>query len=305
MLIGLGVALERLLWGLLGLTLGPNGSASGASDEVVLTLAAPAEGRAIIPNGTFQMGSSYEEIELAVALCRAEPGGACDPQERRCPCQELEFAYEFPAHAVTLTSYAIDRLEVSVGDYGRCVEVGPCHATPLAAGGKRFDDPALPVTMVTWSDANTYCAFRGGRLPTEAEWERAARGAAGRRFPWGNQFDPYLVNGGRFGLDMFEDKDGFIELAPPGAFRDGASSEGVMDLSGNVEEWVADWFGEYPESGQIDPAGPDTGDDKLIRGGSFAAGRPWLRSTTRAHDSPSARRWFRGFRCAYDVEPRR
>jgi formylglycine-generating enzyme required for sulfatase activity len=102
------------------------------------------------------------------------------------------------------------------------------------------------------------------------------------------------------GLDPFEDKDGYLELAPVGALIEGRTPDGIVDMAGNAEEWVADWYGEYPDSAVTNPKGPETGDEKVIRGGSYGHGRAWLRSACREHDPPSARRAWRGFRCTYD-----
>ncbi|NUP12014.1 MAG: SUMF1/EgtB/PvdO family nonheme iron enzyme [Polyangiaceae bacterium] len=240
------------------------------------------------------MGSDVGEIAFAMTSCRVEPARAA------CNVSEDDFAMEFPPHTVTLSDFSIDRNEVTVGDYRRCVEAGPCGATPLASGGKRFEEPSLPATMVTWNDAVAYCKWRGGRLPTEAEWERAARGLTQRRYPWGNTYDPYLTNGGRFGLDFFEEKDGFLELAPVGSIPSGKTPDGLLDMAGNVEEWVSDWYGPYPEQSVADPKGPDSGDEKVVRGGGYVHGRAWLRAASRGHDPPGARRSWRGFRCAFD-----
>ena len=260
----------------------------------VVTLTAPIEGTVLVRAGTFTMGSEVAEIEHALTLCRYEPG------RQACERNVDDFAAEFPPHSVTLTDTRIDRTEVTAGDYRRCVETGPCLSLPFASGGKRFEQPDLPVTMVSWGEASTYCKWRGGRLPTEAEWERAARGLTGRRFPWGSTYDPYLANGGRLGLDPFEDKDGYLELSPVGALPFSRTPDGIVDLAGNAEEWVSDWFGAYPEGAVTDPKGPETGDEKVIRGGSYAHGRAWLRSAARGHDLPGSRRAWRGFRCAYE-----
>ncbi len=268
----------------------------------VVTVSAPAQGRVRIRRGTFVMGSDVGEVTSAIAACRAEPGGrTCDVLSAKCLCSEEVFADEFPAHEVTLRAFEIDRREVTVEEYDRCVEIGPCGPLPLEGGGGRFLAPELPVTMVTHQDAATFCRFVGGRLPTEAEWERAARGLRARRYPWGNVWNPFLANGGRYALDPFEDKDGFLELAPPGSFRRGATAAGLLDMAGNVEEWVADWFDAYPDLAVENPRGPASGDERVVRGGSYVHGAAWLRNASRGHDAPGARRTFRGFRCAYDV----
>ncbi len=274
---------------------------AGAASRVV-TLRAPTVGRVLIRGGTFTMGSDILEITAAIARCRAEPGGRlCDALSEKCLCAEEVFADEFPEHEVTLSPFEIDRREVTVGAYERCVEIGPCNKRPTSAGGGRFNQPHLPVTMVTHQDATTYCEFIGGRLPTEAEWERAARGLTRRRYPWGNVWNPFLANAGRYAFDPLEDKDGFLELAPPGSFPNGRTTTGIVDMAGNVEEWVADWFDAYPEDPATNPRGPETGDARVVRGGSFVHGAPWQRNASRGFDAASSRQTFRGFRCAYDA----
>lgn len=268
----------------------PNGRASTSS--TVVTLRAPVEGRVVIRESTFSMGADVPEIEIATLMCREEPSGEL--------CEAQHFMDEYPPHNVTLSEYSVDRLEVTVGQYQRCVEAGPCLARPLASGGKRFEQPDLPVTMVSWYEGQTFCKWRGGHLPTEAQWERAARGLAGRRYSWGNTYDPYITNGGRFGLDPFDDRDGYVELAPAGALPYSRTPDGIVDMTGNAEEWVSDWYNIYPEQAQTNPAGPETGDEKVIRGGGYGSGRAWLRGSSRGHDLPSQRRPWRGFRCAYD-----
>lgn len=263
------------------------------ASEGVVTLRPQVEGRVLIRRSVFTMGSDQAEIGFALSVCRAEPMGEA--------CEDEWFTDEFAPHSVELSDYWLDRTEVSMGDYQRCVEAGPCVAPPLAAGGRRFLEPELPATMVSWTEAVTYCKFRGGRLPTEAEWERAARGTKGRRYPWGNVFDPYFANAGRFGIELFEDKDGYLELAPVGSFVHGQTPDKIADLAGNAEEWVADWWApEYPLTSETNPKGPSVGDEKVVRGGSYIHGRHWLRGADRNKDVPSARRPWRGFRCAYD-----
>lgn len=276
---------------------------AGLASRSAVTLGAPSAGRTRIHAGTFTMGSSVPEIMSAIARCRAEPAGVlCDALSERCLCSEAIFADEFPEHEVTLSAFEIDRREVTVAAYERCVELGSCSRRPTDAGGARFNEPDLPVTMVTHGDAMAYCAFVGGRLPTEAEWERAARGLTQRRYPWGNVWNPFLANAGRYALDPFEEKDGFLELAPPGSFKNGRTATGIHDLAGNVEEWVADWFDGYGEEPVTDPKGPTSGDARVVRGGSYIHAAPWQRNASRGYDSPGSRQTFRGFRCAYEAD---
>ena len=210
------------------------------------------------------MGSTPDDIKYAIALCRKEPRGDD-------VCEKL-FGNEIEAHEVTLSAFFIDRTEVTVGAYRRCVELGRCSAPPYASGATRFDRSDYPVTLVSWDDADEYCRFAGGRLPTEAEWERAARGAAGRRFPWGNVYNKSLANHGAFALDDTDDSDGFAELAPVGSFPLGRTPDGIDDMAGNVEEWVADALddaAQYPKTSEVNPKGTGNGVFRIARGGGL------------------------------------
>lgn len=265
-------------------------AALAATDVVVLRTPGPE--RVLLRAGTFVMGSDEREIAGALAACRAEPAGE--------ECREEFFAHELPPHPVWISDVWIDRTEVTVARWARCVAAGACPTLPWDAGASRFSAPSHPVTLVTWFDAAAFCAWAGGRLPTEAEWERAARGLGGRRHPWGDTYDPMILNHGRFAWDPHDGRDGFRELAPVGSFPSGRTPDGIDDLAGNVEEWVADWYApEYPEAAEADPRGPDTGETRVVRGGSYVTGRPWTRAAARDHDRPTVRRSFRGFRCAY------
>ena len=160
------------------------------------------------------------------------------------------------------------------------------------------------MTLVSWEEASGYCRFVGGRLPTEAEWERAARGTSGRRFPWGQIYNKNFANHGAFSFDEADDSDGFSELAPVGSFPLGRTPDGIDDSAGNVEEWVADAIDDtlgahYPASSEVNPKGASGGAARVVRGGGFEAGAAWLRSATRSFRSASERKPSRGFRCAY------
>lgn len=262
-------------------------------DGAWLRLQSPRPAMVRIPAGRFVMGSDEQGVVAALADCVREPyGNRCSPSI---------FGDEMPRRVVWLSAFWLDRYEVSVADYERCVELGRCRERPRSAGTRRFDDPRLPVSLVTWEDARDYCAFRGLRLPTEAEFERAARGVRGRRYPWGELFNRRVTNHGRFGWDVTDDVDGFAELAPIGSFPAGATPEGIEDLAGNVAEWVNDrYVGRYDPNDLHDPQGPGVGSAsvRVIRGGSYTTGRAMLRGAARSFAEPNERRPSLGFRCA-------
>jgi formylglycine-generating enzyme required for sulfatase activity len=272
----------------------PQPAPAALTRDGVAALRAPAPERILLRAGTFTMGSTDADVAHALVLCRREPAAEDF-------CTDELFSNELEAHDVYLSDVWIDRTEVTVAAYRQCVVAGRCTEPPFGAGAARFDRPVLPVTMVSWADADAYCAFAGGRLPTEAEWERAARGLVGRRYPWGNVYNPFLANHGKLDLEELDDGDGHLELAPVGSFPDGRTPDGIADLAGNVEEWVADWYAtEYPNASAQNPRGPDTGEERVLRGGSYYHARPWMRTTARMHDVPGSRRAWRGFRCARD-----
>ena len=268
----------------------PAGGVEATTSERVVALATPEPEAILIRGGTFKMGSDEAEVAHALSLCQHEQDNDL--------CAEEVFASEYGPREVFISDVWIDRTEVTVARYRQCVASGRCREPPYAAGAERFDRPDYPVVLVTWNDAAAFCAWVGGRLPTEAEWERAARGLSGRRYPWGHVYNPTLSNHGKLAYDELDRGDGFLELAPVGSYKDGRTPDGIADLAGNVEEWVGDWFNEYPKTSEWNPRGPDSGDDRVVRGGSYGHARPWLRGMARGRDLPNARRSYRGFRCA-------
>lgn len=267
-------------------------------------------GMVFIPAGTFQMGST----------------------NNRCESGEL------PAHQVTLASYYIDRTEVTLGAYRACVAAGRCRLSMTAhsqytseevlARLSRFcnqQPDTHPVNCVDWESAQAYCQWRGARLPTEAEWEYAARGADGRTFPWGNnppwgnvgraqtllnstgdEFAPYMnahggtPYGGTYSVEAHElGNDGFPTTAPVGSFPAGASPFGALDMAGNVREWTADWMGPYTADPVSNPHGPPSGQYRMTRSGSWFDGTcSFVNATGRAMAFPAERNPTIGFRCA-------
>ncbi len=284
------------------LTWGAQARSSASAEDGIVTLRAPATRTVLIGEGSFTMGSTEEEVARLVEDCKREPirGLTALP-----PCGPRTFALEREAHEVKLSAYRIDRREVSVADYLRCVEAGRCSMPPYAKGGERFFRPELPVALVTASDAERYCDFVGGRLPTEAEWERAARGREGRRYPWGNLFHPALANHGASLPDRHDDRDGFLELAPVGSFPQGRTPDGIDDLAGNVAEWVADGFDD-DENALHSPEKAENplrrgSPWRVVRGGGFRSPPFMLRGTSRHFVLASTRAPDIGFRCAYDA----
>ncbi len=219
---------------------------------------------------------------------------------------------------VYVAAFDIDRTEVTIAQYARFVrETGykpPFVDEPWAApynwkDGKPptgYDDH--PVTLINWYDADAYCRWAGKRLPTEAEWEKAARGPRGLRYPWGNQWDPSACNHGKGGTDNYDASDGYETTSPVGAFPSGRSPYGVLDMFGNAWEWTADWYslGWNEERGLVEdgilynPKGPPSGFNKVARGGSFFFNLRDDLSAERAFMFPESRRKTTGFRCARD-----
>ncbi|RMG95569.1 MAG: hypothetical protein D6706_11715 [Chloroflexi bacterium] len=224
---------------------------------------------------------------------------------------------EQPAHLVRIDPYFIDETEVTNGQYALCVDAGVC--SPPANPGATYHpayygDPAFadyPVIFVTWFDAQTFCEWRGGRLPSEAEWEKAAGFDPNQgiklRYPWGDAFDGSKVNYCDAGCprdkaDRSVD-DGHRDTAPVGSYPNGRSPLGLYDMAGNVVEWVSDWYDPrfYERSPDVNPLGPAEGSFKSVRGGSWLSAPEELRITARGSFDPTVARANLGFRCAMNA----
>ena len=234
----------------------------------------------LIPAGSFQMGCQPDH----------NGGQACNPEE-------------LPLHTVTLDAYRIDKYEVTNGQYTQCVAAGRCGAPAQTSSWTRssyYEEPAYasyPVVYTAWQDAANYCVWAGKRLPSEAEWEKAARGASVAAYPWGDAAPACdLVNGYVDGYGVC-----LGDTSAVGSYAAGASFYGVMDMAGNVKEWVNDWYDSsyYASSPPVNPPGPASGYFKVPRGGSWLDDRSRLRVASRDHDYiPDIHNSDLGFRCA-------
>jgi len=229
------------------------------------------------------------------------------------PWSAEAFNDEGPAHTVFLDSYLIDKYEVSNKDYGEFIRATG-HPTPAYWDDPRLNNHRQPVVGVNWNDAKAYCEYRGKRLPTEAEWEKAARGPYGNIYPWGNTFDPNKANFGKR-----EPATAEVDSYP-----DGVSYYGVYHMAGNAFEWVADWYDPSYYSRfetSVNPVGPSkpvwlggtgtyvdrltVGEKRVIRGGSWIAPEGTLRTTHRFWNHPQNNSYGvgLGFRCARTPPP--
>ncbi len=261
---------------------------------------------------------------------------------------EKDFPLWSPAHKVQVSAFCMDVNEVTTEAYAACVEKGECkradrtpsypksdkqtdaqHEKNIAAYSElcNFGEEGKikpgrekhPVNCVSWFLADEYCKVQKKRLPTEAEWEYAARGADGRKYPWGDQAgaDGQHMNAcgkecaaweAEKGIEpktptMYDDDDGHFGTAPVGTFPKGVTKFGVNDMVGNVWEWTSDWYATYTPEEQTNPTGAKTGERKAIRGGGFNGGFPlWVNPAFRYHQVATASVHGIGFRCARTLE---
>ncbi len=268
-----------------------------------------------IPAGTFTMGTTAAEVQAAVQDCKNGYGG--DPGT----CDASMGEDSAPQHNVELANYSVETTEVSYAQYMAFMNaLGPgshrngCGGQPCMqtrneseTSNIQFDGANYsvllaindyPMANVTWYGAKAYCEAIGRRLPTEAEWEHAARGDDGRIYPWGNTWDPTLASTRR-------PASGEPATVPVTSFPLGASPFGVLNMAGNVAEWVSDWYDPRfygrPEAGIANPTGPSSGTEKVVRGGSWDALPFFARTVHRqSHDPNDPQAWI-GFRCVEDA----
>jgi formylglycine-generating enzyme required for sulfatase activity len=250
------------------------GAASGGSSPTGGSTATGATG--------FDCTATAEAGDL-VPVPAGEFSMGCDhAADAACPDDEQ------PLHSVTLSAFEIDRTEVTQAAYTACLMDGACE--PPSCDWS-CDNASFPASCVTWSQAAAYCAWAQKRLPTEAEWEKAARGTEGNRYPWGND-EPSCSLANMAGCG-----DHAVAVGSSSA---GKSPYGALDMAGNVVELVADWYdaGYYATSPAADPPGPKTGKRYSGRGGGFKSGPDYLRSSKRDWYDPTDSAVSLGFRCA-------
>ena len=294
----------------------------------------------VVPDTEFLMGTADSHPDLPAA--RLVPGRV-KPAEVKFARAWADWALadERPQRAVRLKAFAIDRHEVTNAQYRKFLadvkaQGDAAWAHPDQPKGKdhtprywkdynpllrdaqfaemaqfnpmTFTRDDAPVVGVDWFDAHAYAKWAGKRLPTEAEWELAARGPDGRRWPWGDDWQWGLCNivGEKAGADVRvrgREKDGYIYPAPAGSFPGGRSPYGCDDLAGNAAEWVADWYAAdaYQTGATENPSGPASGAERVVRGGSSQSYPSYTRCAVRAHREPEFRTFTLGFRCAKDL----
>lgn len=223
----------------------------------------------LVAGGEFKMG------------CNRRADSHCDADEN-------------PYHTVSLPAFYLDRFEATNAEYQECVKAKTCRPARKYQG---FDAPNQPAVGVAWADASAYCKWAGKRLPTEAEWEKAARGADGRVYPWGNS-----ACGCACAIQESKEVYGCGKDAtwPVGSTPRGKSFYGAEDMAGNVWEWVSDWYDPkyYAGSPKENPPGPATGMQKVRRGGSYANIKNYFRASDRSSAAPETVSNSTGFRCA-------
>jgi formylglycine-generating enzyme required for sulfatase activity len=239
----------------------------------------------LVNKGKNKMGTNEADMEKIAASLKSE-GLKVDPS----------FTFdEIPSMTIDLDAYYIGKYETTNDSYIKCVDAKICKSGLSQDGFRDQSKRNHPVVNITFEQANEYCKWAGGRLPTEKEWEKAARGNDGRLFPWGNHWNPKALN-----WDDGGDEDGYSGTAPVGSFELGKSPYGAYDLSGNVWEWTSDWYKGYSQASK---QYPEYGEKyKVIRGGGwFNERRADYRTSLRFGCVPLKAAEYLGFRCMIEL----
>lgn len=259
-----------------------------------------------VPGGTYKRGSTPASMKAGLKVCN---------ETYTAECNLAWFEREGPQKEISVSTFKIDKFEVTNAQYATCVKAGRCRPVSWnkcslfdadngtwGIGNKPHPDltkPDHPAVCTTWSEADTYCRWAGKRLPTESEWEKAARGARdAREFPWGNRFDPAAFNWGE--NTGFGSQDGHVTTAPVGYYSANASPYGANDMSGNAMEWTSDWFDEsfYIVGPKTDPVSTNAASgQRVARGGSWTFAANAGRVSYRFYLDPNSREDGLGFRC--------
>ena len=285
------------------------------------TWTSPVDGMTLVcvPAGEFLMGSTASEVDEALALC----------QKYYDNCDRSWSTVELPQHRVDLDAFWMDQTEVTNAKFAQFVAEtnhqteAEKRGTSSAWTGSEWHDISgadwrhphgpetsidglaeHPVVQISWEDAKAYCQWAQRQLPSEAQWEKAARGTDGRSYPWGNETPTdNLVNYADGNLNVYwADKDvndGYETTAPVGSYPSGASPYGALDMAGNAWEWVNDWYDSnyYSISAESNPTGPPSGDSRVQRGGSWHHHWLGMRTSMRVYNYPDRCTDYFGFRC--------
>jgi len=235
-----------------------------------------------------------------------------DPEQANNECQKYDtqcntgrFSNEAPVHLVELDPFYMDETEITNAQYLDCVDAGKCSPPQEKKSSTRsgyygiYAYADYPVIYVNWENASQYCQWRGARLPSEAEWEYAARGGlADKLYPWGDT--PPVCKPGVLNGAMFNDKENCKNKDTERVKRYAPNGYGLYDMAGNVWEWVADWYGVdyYRKSPQVNPLGPESGISRVLRGGAWDVVGIYLHAALRHTAGPATVSDKVGFRCA-------
>ncbi len=258
----------------------------------------------LVPAGEFTMGSTDAEIDYGLELCQQATDSSSN-------CERSWFEDEAPTNLQSMDAFWIDLTEVTRTQYQACVNAGACEAP---SSSDYSTEPNQPINRVTWYQAQDYCQWRDARLPSEAEWEFAARGPDGLIFPWGNELTGDEANhcdancgeqtwASGYGYINEDHNDGYAVTSPVGSYPQGVSWVGALDMSGNVWEWTSTVYMNYPytESDGREDLNLNSPDDLVLRGGSFSNSTRYLRAATRNRDIPDNEFISYGFRCVRSI----